>query len=72
MPMRIANTGPPITGTAWPRNQDGTAIARQSRSPAPFFFKKFIDDFLHSFFEVSSGCKLQQEKLIKNLYIISN
>ena len=42
IPISMANTGPPMTGTACPRNHDGTAMIRQSRRPAPFFFTKFI------------------------------
>ena len=40
IPARIANTGPPTTGTSLPRNHAGTAIARHSSNPAQFFCRK--------------------------------
>ncbi|EDK25134.1 hypothetical protein RUMTOR_00026 [[Ruminococcus] torques ATCC 27756] len=42
MPIRMAKTGPPMTGNDFPRNHAGMEMARHSRRPAPFFFKKFI------------------------------
>ena len=37
IPARIAMTGPPITGNAFPISQDGTAIRKQTRIPFKFF-----------------------------------
>ena len=42
IPARIAMTGPPITGKAFPRSHDGTAITKQTSIPFRFFFKKFM------------------------------
>ena len=37
IPARIAMTGPPITGNAFPISQDGIAIRKQTRIPLKFF-----------------------------------
>lgn len=37
IPARIPNTGPPTTGTACPRNQQGMARTRHNRMPFTFF-----------------------------------
>ena len=37
IPIKIANTGPPTTGAACPSSHAGTAMARHSSSPRPFF-----------------------------------
>ena len=37
IPARIAMTGPPITGNAFPISQDGMAIKKQTRIPLIFF-----------------------------------
>ena len=37
IPATMAMTAPPITGNIFPRNQDGTAMTRQSSSPFTFF-----------------------------------
>ncbi|EFC95806.1 hypothetical protein CLOSTHATH_06003 [Hungatella hathewayi DSM 13479] len=34
----MAQTGPPTTGKSLPKNQAGTEMARQIRSPAVYFF----------------------------------
>ena len=38
IPASMAKTGPPITGSNRPNSHAGTAIARQSSMPGPFFF----------------------------------
>jgi len=38
MPIRIANTGPPMTGKDLPKNHAGADIIRQSRTPETYFF----------------------------------
>ena len=38
MPMRMANTGPPTTGSASPRNQQGMAMAAHRPTPGATFF----------------------------------
>lgn len=37
IPTRIAMTGPPTTGKAFPRSQDGTAMTKHTRIPIKFF-----------------------------------
>ena len=39
MPARMANTGPPTTGSASPRNQQGTAMAAHTPMPGTTFFR---------------------------------
>lgn len=42
IPARIAMTGPPITGKAFPRRHDGIAITKQTSIPFRFLLKKFM------------------------------
>ena len=35
IPIKIAKTGPPITGKSFPKSQEGTEIARHNKSPNP-------------------------------------
>ena len=42
MPTIIAVTAPPIIGNLFPKNQEGTAMARHSKSPGTFFLIQLI------------------------------
>ena len=42
IPSKIAITAPPITGNRFPMIQDGTASARQTSRPLPFFCNQFM------------------------------
>ena len=42
MPIKIANTGPPTTGSHSPKSQAIAAIARQTANPGVFSFNHFI------------------------------
>ena len=42
IPARIAMTGPPITGNAFPSSHAGMAIRKQTKIPKKFFLIKFI------------------------------
>ena len=46
MPARMANTGPPMTGSARPSIQQGMAMHRHSSSPGPLSFQCFMSYFL--------------------------
>ena len=46
MPARMANTGPPMTGSARPSIQQGMAMHRHSSSPVPLSFQCFMSYFL--------------------------
>ena len=52
MPMRIANTGPPTTGSQFPSSHAGTAMPRHNKIPGPYFFTIaiIIKAFLKSLF----------------------
>ena len=49
IPRRMAKMAPPTIGNIFPRSQEGTAIARQTKIPAPFCFIKFMVLPLFSF-----------------------
>ena len=42
MPTIIAVTAPPMIGNRFPKNQEGTAMARHSKSPGTFFLIQLI------------------------------
>ena len=44
MPIRIENTGPPITGTACPRNHAGDCDNEAEREPCPVLFDEIHRD----------------------------
>ena len=64
IPARIAMTGPPMTGKAFPNSQDGIAITRHIRIPDKFFFIKFII--------FSSFKKIQFSKFSKLIITLEN
>ena len=42
MPTIIAVTAPPMMGNLFPKNQEGTAMTRHSKSPGAFFLIQFM------------------------------
>ena len=48
MPTIIAVTAPPMIGNRFPKNHEGTAMTRHSKSPGAFFLIQFM------FFHLSS------------------
>ncbi len=43
MPARMANTGPPMMGNTFPKNQAGTAMARHRARPGRYDFTFFTN-----------------------------
>src|SRR5574344_138875 len=68
MPKRIANTGPPTTGTSLPRKYDGVAITAQNTMPGTFSFSQ-VTNFISDLRNVT-GTVPESMFIVKLYYLI--